>query len=395
MQNQGIYQILNLENNKSYYGSSLNLKRRLYEHKRLLKLGAHENKHLQSSWNKYGEDYFEFKIIEIVPVIEDEEENNRNLRNKETEYIQKYQTYKPEFGYNFIPGGIGTQNLPCSEEKKRKISEANKGREAYNKGVPMSDEQKALLKQINEEKYGKAIDVYTLNGVFIETLPSVRETSRKYKVGRNTVQDCCNNLTNPKNLIFRFHGDSIDTVGSNKKEITRLGTEESAKKYRASHGKAIDVYNHLGEYITTYAAVVEVHEKLNLSESTIRRSLKEGCLSGGYFFRYKGEPLGNIEIKTSAKSAINSPTIYYVTKNEEYFTSVKYKKDIEYIAYKREKAKLQRLLKELININDEVSYHEYKIKLKLAPSTSNSSSTPRQLNENNIEGISNDANGKT
>ena len=121
MKKQGIYLIQNLENGKKYYGSSLNLDKRLYEHKRNLRLGQHDNKHLQNSWNKYTEDNFKFEIVEEIPIIEDEEENNRNLRNIETEYIQKYKTYLPEYGYNFIPGGIGTQGLVCSEDKKKKI----------------------------------------------------------------------------------------------------------------------------------------------------------------------------------------------------------------------------------------------------------------------------------
>ena len=396
MKRQGIYKISNLENNKCYYGSSLDLDKRLYEHKRNLRLGQHDNKHLQNAWNKYTEDYFKFEVIEEVPLIEDIEENNKNLRKIETEYIQKYQTYKPEFGYNFIPGGIGTQGLPCSEEKKRKISEANKGRVAYNIGVPMSEEQKQLLKEINTEKYGKAVDIYTINKVFIETMPSIREASRKYKVGRNTIKDCCDNLCNPKNLIFRYHGDSLDTVGTSKPQRTRLEIEESARKYRESHGKAIDVYNHLGEFIKTYPAVVAVHEDLGLSESTIRKGLKEKVLSGKHFFRYKGEPLGDISITTiNNKNASNLPTIYNIYKNSELIDSVNYKKDIEYLARNREKSKLQRLLKELSSIGDKVAYHEFVIELNLAPSNGNI--TSKSLQSEQVSEVSDlsDANGES
>lgn len=396
MKRQGIYKISNLENNKSYYGSSLNLDKRLYEHRRNLRLGQHDNKHLQNAWNKYTEDCFKFEVIEEVPLIEDIEENNRNLRRIETEYIQKYQTYKPEFGYNFIPGGIGTQGLSCSEEKKKKISEANKGRVAYNVGVPMSEEQKQLLKEINTEKYGKAIDIYTINKVFIETMPSIREASRKYKVGRNTIQDCCNNLCNPKNLIFRYHGDSLDTIGINKPQRTRLETEESARKYRESRGKAIDVYNHLGEFIKTYPAIVAIHEDLGLSESTIRKGLKEKTLSGKYFFRYKGEPLGDISITTiNNKNASSLPTAYNIYKNSELVDSVSYKKDIEYLARNREKSKLQRLLKELSSIGDKVTYHEFIIELNLAPSSGNI--TSKSLQSEQVSEVSDlsDANGES
>ena len=79
----------------------------------------------------------------------------------------------------------------------------------------MSEEQRELLKKVDAEKFGKAVDIYTINRVFIETMPSIRDASRKYKVGRNTIKDCCNNLREPKNLIFRYHGDSLDTIASN------------------------------------------------------------------------------------------------------------------------------------------------------------------------------------
>ena len=60
--NIGIYKITNLINNKFYIGSSSDLKKRLYEHRRELNLGVHANKHLQSAWNKYGEENFKFEI---------------------------------------------------------------------------------------------------------------------------------------------------------------------------------------------------------------------------------------------------------------------------------------------------------------------------------------------
>lgn len=393
MKKQGIYLIQNLENGKKYYGSSLNLDKRLYEHKRNLRLGQHDNKHLQSSWNKYTEDNFKFEIVEEIPIIEDEEKNNRNLRNIETEYIQKYKTYLPEYGYNFIPGGIGTQGLVCSEDKKKKISEANKGRTAYNLGIPMSEEQKELLRKVNSEKYGKSIDIYTLSGVFIETLPSIREVSRKYKAGRNTIQDCCNNLSSPKNLIYRYHGDSLDTVASKKSSSRRLQTEESAREYRESRGKAIDVYNHLGEFIKTYPAVVAVYEDLGISESTIRRGVKEKTLCGKHFFRLHGEPLGEVTIKEiNPKKASHIPITYNVYKDSVLINSVKYKKDLEYLARNREKSKLQRLIKSLSSIEDKIVYNEFVIELNLAPSNSNI--TSKSLQSELVSEVLDNANGE-
>lgn len=59
----GIYKIVNLQNSKKYIGSAVNLKRREYEHFRMLEKGIHYNSYLQASYNKYGKDSFRFEIV--------------------------------------------------------------------------------------------------------------------------------------------------------------------------------------------------------------------------------------------------------------------------------------------------------------------------------------------
>lgn len=61
----GIYCIENKINNKTYIGSSKNLYQRLLKHFALLRYDKHENAHLQSAWNKYGEENFEWFILEF------------------------------------------------------------------------------------------------------------------------------------------------------------------------------------------------------------------------------------------------------------------------------------------------------------------------------------------
>ena len=61
----GIYRIQDKEG-RIYIGSAVNLHKRIYEHRRRLKAGNHINPKLQNAWNKYGESYFTFSIVEIV-----------------------------------------------------------------------------------------------------------------------------------------------------------------------------------------------------------------------------------------------------------------------------------------------------------------------------------------
>ena len=59
-----IYKIECKANSKIYVGRTCNYTRRKLEHFRYLRKGKHCNKHLQSAFNKYGEDKFEFSVIE-------------------------------------------------------------------------------------------------------------------------------------------------------------------------------------------------------------------------------------------------------------------------------------------------------------------------------------------
>lgn len=64
----GIYCIRNLENNKVYVGKSVNIYERLKQHKTMLnrKIKQQENQHLINAWHKYGEDIFEYTILEYI-----------------------------------------------------------------------------------------------------------------------------------------------------------------------------------------------------------------------------------------------------------------------------------------------------------------------------------------
>lgn len=89
--NTGIYKIQNQTNNKLYIGSGI-VKERISSHKWLLKAGRHWNDHLQRSWNKYGEESFEFEVVFYC--------ERPKLLDLEEQLIKFYKVYEENIGYN-------------------------------------------------------------------------------------------------------------------------------------------------------------------------------------------------------------------------------------------------------------------------------------------------------
>ncbi len=93
----GIYYITNTKNNKMYVGKSINLSQRKLEHYTKLKDNKHPNVFLQNDYNKYGNDYFKFEILEFV-------DDENKLDYLEDYYIKKLDTL--DNGYNQCRGNI-------------------------------------------------------------------------------------------------------------------------------------------------------------------------------------------------------------------------------------------------------------------------------------------------
>lgn len=111
----GIYTIQNACNLKIYVGSAKIISQRWNQHRHNLRKGNHCNKHLQSSWNKYGEASFVFSIVELCEV--------EHLMIREQHHID---TISPEYNKNPIAGrGYGRK---VSEETRQKLSVARRAR---------------------------------------------------------------------------------------------------------------------------------------------------------------------------------------------------------------------------------------------------------------------------
>ena len=185
--------------------------------------------HFYSAIQKYGWDNFEHNIL-----FTDLTKEQACL--KEQELIKEYNSMNREFGYNSTSSGdiftmneetkqkisqamIRNQNglgHPCSEEKKEKISNAQKGRKfteehkqklseaAKNRHVPCSEEKKQILK---EKSHKKSVYCEELDKIF----ESVQECSRQLGIPATNISKLCNGRGKTlKGYHLRYYNDTIN-----------------------------------------------------------------------------------------------------------------------------------------------------------------------------------------
>lgn len=199
----GIYKIENLIDNKVYIGQSKNLKSRLDGHKSCLKYNHHSNIYLQRAYNKYGEENFKFEIIE-----ECEEDK---LTEREQYWIDYYGGMNSNNNYNFKEASSPGKFSELSRQKmsiaklgtKRekwvceKLSQSFKGRQGYWKGKHPSEETRKKLSEAHKgkkqtsEHIKNATEARIRNGSY-ENLKYNKERSQKIKdalTGRKTPEE--------------------------------------------------------------------------------------------------------------------------------------------------------------------------------------------------------------
>lgn len=120
----GVYKITCVATGKFYIGSAVVLRRRRDQHFSSARMGNHKNEHLQSAWNKYGEDAFRFEVILVCK------------KEQVVFYEQRcLDALRPEFNKDPVAGSrLGSKH---TEEAKKKMAAAKIG-----KKVVLSEESR-------------------------------------------------------------------------------------------------------------------------------------------------------------------------------------------------------------------------------------------------------------
>lgn len=130
---QVIYKIVNLVNDKFYVGSTTNKKVRFREHRKQLRGNRHHCKHLQSAWNKYGEEKFDFRVVEEVP-------ESLSLQEAEDRWLKEH--FGQPYCYNSGAAAVAPWRGVYGEAH-------------FNFGKAMAGEQKQQISQTLKEFYAQ------------------------------------------------------------------------------------------------------------------------------------------------------------------------------------------------------------------------------------------------
>jgi group I intron endonuclease len=110
----GVYIILHLPSKRVYVGQAANIYKRWSVHKFHLRVGSHHCTYLQRVWNKYGEQEFEFRIVQFGTID--------MLDKLEEKWFARFEGLL----LNAHPPGKSARGFILPELARRKISEAQK-----------------------------------------------------------------------------------------------------------------------------------------------------------------------------------------------------------------------------------------------------------------------------
>lgn len=160
----GVYAILNKKTGSQYIGSAVSVERRWHAHKCTLRKGKHKNRQLQAAWNLDGEAAFEFRVVTLCSegellvweqVAMDTQDCSYNIAptagttagiTNTPETIAKMKAAKANVS-DVTRERISQSMMGhiTSEETKRKISQATKGRKLSPEQVAKRRGKKASI----------------------------------------------------------------------------------------------------------------------------------------------------------------------------------------------------------------------------------------------------------
>lgn len=234
----GIYAIINRDNGKIYIGSSQRMNHRWTEHRSELEDKEHGNRYLQRAFLK-NPDAFQIEVIkECGGNI-----SKRELLADEQFWINFYQSYKPENGYNISPKADSCQGIKRDPEFVQRVAASLRGRRMSperlvihrramkghkgrrftqeqkqweserKKGIPLPESTRKKLSELQRlNRYSaKPILQFSLDGHFIQRFKAIKDAEYRFGKRSNIHSVCKGKRRQCFGFVWRYASDSKST----------------------------------------------------------------------------------------------------------------------------------------------------------------------------------------
>lgn len=281
----GVYKILNKNNGNFYIGSSYNIQGRIVDHKRLLRSNKHHNPYLQHSYNKHGENSFEYTTIEECDRLE-----TRNLEQKYLDILNP----KYNIALNSSAPMEGRKHSETTKAlfKLKAKYRVKRGREHYAFGGTWTKDQrdKIIKKRIGSKRSGVTKTKMSLTAKRINSISRIdREKCKKCVVDSNgveylslidaarklkaSVQAVCDNLKGRSvclrsGIQLKYKDEKKEFLS--KETISRKGKGSNCKLSKLKKEDIISIRNHRINKLTI-SAIAKLY---NVNKSTISKILR-------------------------------------------------------------------------------------------------------------------------
>lgn len=247
----GVYRIVNLVNGHVYIGQTKEgFQRRFWLHRWQLRNGSHDNPYLQNAWDKYGEDNFEFQVLEVLDADK--------IDDREIYWIAYYR----ENGgcYSIQDGGqpmIIWQNI--SPEARKRVGELNRKRMT---GSKLSQETRLKMSKSRKGKHPvRCNDLLTIDEAQLVKKMLVSGVSPSEIVRHANVPYKAIN-----GIISKNHYESVIVDGWDEYYAKRKASSKHRLTQEQISALVSDVSNGM--------SVLDAAKKYNVGECSVRRHVR-------------------------------------------------------------------------------------------------------------------------
>lgn len=148
-------------------------------------------------------------------------------------------------------------------------------------GDPYDKYPEIIKFNLNFNSYGKPVDVYTCDGIFVNTFSTMIEASKETNADKGNISACClGKVKSANGYIFRFHGDPLTKFDISGK----------------TQSQSIYVYDFKGNLIKKYRSKNMAHKELSIGYHEIENICegKNNHIFNNFILLYKKDNIDEI-----------------------------------------------------------------------------------------------------